>query len=209
MTPRLHKNREGKAMKTLALTIALVMGTGTAMAQTEVGITKDAASVTVQTANGPVQINRIQDAANEISGEWALTSRPCPDFCIQPQIPAAGVSTIGELELIEMLQDLEAVVVDSRTRDWFDGGTIPGAINIPYTFIVDELAQLGCEPGFDGWDCQDAKRAALFCNGVWCGQSPTAIRAMISAGYPADRIYYYRGGMQIWRMLGLTVTGDE
>jgi rhodanese-related sulfurtransferase len=209
MTPRLHKNREGKAMKTLALTIALVMGTGTAMAQTEVGITKDAASVTVQTANGPVQINRIQDAANEISGEWALTSRPCPDFCIQPQIPAAGVSTIGELELIEMLQDPEAVVVDSRTRDWFDGGTIPGAINIPYTFIVDELAQLGCEPGFDGWDCQDAKRAALFCNGVWCGQSPTAIRAMISAGYPADRIYYYRGGMQIWRMLGLTVTGDE
>jgi rhodanese-related sulfurtransferase len=209
MTPRLHENREGKAMKTLALTIALVMGTGTAMAQTEVGITKDAASVTVQTANGPVQINRIQDAANEISGEWALTSRPCPDFCIQPQIPAAGVSTIGELELIEMLQDPEAVVVDSRTRDWFDGGTIPGAINIPYTFIVDELAQLGCEPGFDGWDCQDAKRAALFCNGVWCGQSPTAIRAMISAGYPADRIYYYRGGMQIWRMLGLTVTGDE
>jgi len=196
-------------MKTLALTIALVMGTGTAMAQTEVGITKDAASVTVQTANGPVKINRIQDAANEISGEWALTSRPCPDFCIQPQIPAAGVSTIGELELIEMLQDPEAVVVDSRTRDWFDGGTIPGAINIPYTFIVDELAQLGCEPGFDGWDCQDAKRAALFCNGVWCGQSPTAIRAMISAGYPADRIYYYRGGMQIWRMLGLTVTGDE
>jgi len=196
-------------MKTLALTIALVMGTGTAMAQTEVGITKDAASVTVQTANGPVQINRIQDAANEISGEWALTSRPCPDFCIQPQIPAAGVSTIGELELIEMLQDPEAVVVDSRTRDWFDGGTIPGAINIPYTFIVDELAQLGCEPGFDGWDCQDAKRAALFCNGVWCGQSPTAIRAMIRAGYPADRIYYYRGGMQIWRMLGLTVTGDE
>ncbi len=196
-------------MKTLALTIALVMGTGTAMAQTEVGITKDAASVTVQTANGPVQINRIQDAANEISGEWALTSRPCPDFCIQPQIPAAGVSTIGELELIEMLQDPKAVVVDSRTRDWFDGGTIPGAINIPYTFIVDELAQLGCEPGFDGWDCQDAKRAALFCNGVWCGQSPTAIRAMISAGYPADRIYYYRGGMQIWRMLGLTVTGDE
>jgi rhodanese-related sulfurtransferase len=196
-------------MKTLALTIALVMGTGTAMAQTEVGITKDAASVTVQTANGPVQINRIKDTANEISGEWALTSRPCPDFCIQPQIPAAGVSTIGELELIEMLQDLEAVVVDSRTRDWFNGGTIPGAINIPYTVIVDELAQLGCEPGFDGWDCQDAKRAALFCNGVWCGQSPTAIRAMISAGYPADRIYYYRGGMQIWRMLGLTVTGDE
>lgn len=47
----------------------------------------------------------------------------------------------------------------------------------------------------------------LFCNGPWCGQSPTAIRAMIGAGYPADRISYYRGGMQEWRLLGLTVAG--
>jgi hypothetical protein len=50
---------------------------------------------------------------------------------------------------------------------------------------------------------------ALFCNGIWCGQSPTAIRNMIEAGYPADRISYYRGGMQVWRVLGLTVTGEE
>ena len=196
-------------MKTLTLTFALILGAGTALAENEVGITKDQAFVTVQTANGPVQIDRIQDTTNVIDGDWALTSRPCPDFCIQPHSPAANVTTIGELELIEMLQDPEAVVVDSRTRDWFDGGTIPGAISIPYTYVVDELAQLGCEPDFDGWDCTNAKPVALFCNGVWCGQSPTAIRNMISAGYPAERIFYYRGGMQIWRLLGLTVTGDE
>jgi rhodanese-related sulfurtransferase len=93
-----------------------------------------------------------------------------------------------------MLKDPNAVVVDSRTNDWFLGGTIPGAVNIPYTYVVDELAQLGCEPDFDGWDCEAAKPVALFCNGVWCGQSPTAIRNMINAGYPADRIFYYRGG---------------
>jgi rhodanese-related sulfurtransferase len=28
---------------------------------------------------------------------------------------------------------------------------------------------------------------------------------MIEAGFPAEKIYYYRGGMQAWRMLGLTV----
>ncbi|MFO7936672.1 MAG: rhodanese-like domain-containing protein, partial [Kiritimatiellia bacterium] len=28
------------------------------------------------------------------------------------------------------------------------------------------------------------------------------------AGFPADRISYYRGGMQVWRLLGLSVTGD-
>lgn len=196
-------------MNKFALTIVLTLAAGTAMAESVVGITKDMPSVTIQTGSGPVEIDRIQDTDHEISGEWARTSRPCPDFCIQPHSPAEGVTTIGELELIAMLQDPNAVVVDSRTRDWFEGGTIPGAINIPYTYVVDELARLGCQPDFEGWDCEAAKPVALFCNGVWCGQSPTAIRNMIKAGYPADRIYYYRGGMQVWRLLGLTVVGGK
>jgi len=196
-------------MKNLACIIALTLFAGSAMAENDVGITKDMLSVIVPTENGMVAVDRIQDTKNQISGEWALTSRRCPDFCIQPHSPAEGVTTIGELELIEMLQDPEAVVLDSRTRDWFEGGTIPGAINIPYTYILDELSQLGCEPDFDGWDCAAAKPVALFCNGVWCGQSPTAIRNMVKAGYPANRIFYYRGGMQIWRLLGLTVIGGK
>jgi rhodanese-related sulfurtransferase len=196
-------------MKALSLTIALALTAGAAMAQTVVGITKDMPTVTIESDSGLIEINRVQDPKNEIAGEWALTSRPCPDFCIQPHSPAEGVTTIGELELIEMLKDPDAVVIDSRTPDWFQGGTIPGAINIPYTYVVDELAQLECEPDFEGWDCAAAKPVALFCNGVWCGQSPTAIRNMISAGYPAERIFYYRGGMQIWRLLGLTVTGGK
>ncbi len=196
-------------MKRFAVIAALVVAGGTVQAEPEVGITKDMPSVTVQTPNGAVDIARIQDTENEVSGEWARTSRPCPNFCIQPMIPADGVTTIGELELIEFIQDPEAVVVDSRTPDWFEGGTIPGAINIPYTYVLDELGQLGCEPDFEGWDCADAKQVALFCNGIWCGQSPTAIRNMIEAGFPAERIFYYRGGMQVWRLLGLTVAGDE
>ncbi len=175
-------------MKALSLTIALTLAAGPVMAQAVVGITKDMPTVTIESDSGLIEINRVQDPKNEIAGEWALTSRPCPDFCIQPHSPAEGVTTIGELELIEMLKDPDAVVIDSRTPDWFQGGTIPGAINIPYTYVVDELVQLGCEQDFEGWDCALAKPVALFCNGVWCGQSPTAIRNVISAGYPADRI---------------------
>lgn len=196
-------------MKIFACTIALSILAVSAGAETKVGIAKDMAAVTVETRNGPVEIGRIQDTENKIDGEWARTSRPCPNFCIQPSTAAEGVTTVGELELIEMLKDPESVVVDSRTPDWFEGGTIPGAVNIPYTYILDELGSLGCEPDFEGWDCVDAKNVALFCNGIWCGQSPTAIRNMIKAGYPADRISYYRGGMQVWRMLGLTVTGSD
>ncbi|MXQ06529.1 rhodanese-like domain-containing protein [Alphaproteobacteria bacterium GH1-50] len=173
-----------------------------------VNIRPGIASVTVKTPNGPREISRIQDNAHEVTGEWARTSRACPPFCIQPMSPAEGVTTIGELELLEMLADPETMVIDSRTPDWYAGGTIPGAVNIPYTQIIDQLGQLGCEPDFEGWDCENAERVALFCNGLWCGQSPTAIRNMIEVGYPAERIFYYRGGMQSWRVLGLTVTGE-
>lgn len=178
-----------------------------ALAQEPVMLRPGLAAVTVETPAGPVEISRIQDNANLLEREWARTSRPCPPFCIQPMRPAEGVTTIGELELLEMLQDPAVRVIDSRTPDWFRGGTIPGAVSIPWNEVVDRLDELGCEADFDGWDCAQAARVALFCNGMWCGQSPTAIRAMIAAGYPADRIFYYRGGMQAWRLLGLTVTG--
>jgi len=173
-----------------------------------VNIRPDIATVTVPTPDGPVEIGRIGDNDHEVTGEWARTSRACPPFCIQPMSPAEGVSTIGELELLDMLGDPDVMVVDSRTPDWFAGGSIPGAVNIPYDVMVDRLAELGCEADFDGWDCEGAQQIALFCNGLWCGQSPSAIRSIIAAGYPADRISYYRGGMQSWRVLGLSVTGQ-
>lgn len=173
----------------------------------EVGITGDLASVIVQHNGAEVEIARTQDTSATITGEFAKTSRACPPFCIQPLSPAPGVATIGELELIAFLQNPAAVVVDSRVEEWFRKGTIPGSVHIPYTEVTDRLGELGCEIDFDGWDCSEAKPVAMFCNGNWCGQSPSAIRKMIAAGYPAERISYYRGGMHAWQMLGLTIVG--
>ena len=191
----------------LSALASIALLTAPAFAQDPVGITPEVMSVTVETASGPREISRIQDNAHVIEEEWGRTSRPCPNFCIQPMIPAPGVTPVGELELLEFLQDPEVTVVDSRTPNWFEAGTIPGAVNMPYTEMTDRLGELGCEIDFDGWDCAAAVPVALFCNGPWCGQSPTAIRRMIEAGYPAERIHYYRPGMQGWRMLGLTVAG--
>ncbi|PFG64294.1 rhodanese-related sulfurtransferase [Thioclava sp. ES.031] len=174
-----------------------------------VNIRPDVMSVTVDTANGPVEIKRIQDNENKLEGDWAKTSRPCPSFCIQPMIPAPGVTPVGELEMLEFLKDPNVVVVDGRVTRDFEGGAIPGAVSIPYTQAADRLGELGCEPDFEGFICdgEDVKSVALYCNGPWCGQSPAAARRMIEAGFPAEKIYYYRGGMQQWRLLGLTVSG--
>ncbi len=191
-------------MRRLIALIALCAGP--AFAQ-DVNIQPDMPSVTVETATGPVEIKRIQDTENTLTGDFARTSRPCPNFCIQPMSPAPGVTTIGEIELLEALQDPDVLVIDSRVRPDWETGTIPGSISIPYTEMADRLHELGCEPDFEGFICDDAPQIVLFCNGPWCGQSPTAIRRIIEAGYPADRISYYRWGMQGWRLLGLTVAG--
>lgn len=186
--------------------LPLLIAAAGPVAADPVGITPDVMSVTVETGAGPVEIGRVQDNTNALEGDWALTSRPCPNFCIQPMSPADGVTTIGELELIGFLQDPDAVVMDGRIRPEYEAGTIPGAISVPYTEAADRLGELGCVVDFEGFECpEDVPQVALFCNGPWCGQSPTAARRMIEAGYPAEKLFYYRGGMQVWRMLGLTV----
>ncbi|PIE12646.1 MAG: sulfurtransferase [Rhodobacterales bacterium] len=182
-----------------------------AIAETRVNITKGVASVTVETDNGPVEISRPTDTATVITGDFAQIARPCPNFCIQPITPVEGVRTIGELEMLEALQDPTVKVIDSRVRPNFESGTIPGAINMPYTEMADRLEELGCEVDFEGYECggDEVPTIAMFCNGPWCGQSPAAIQRIVKAGYPVEKIMYYRWGMQGWHMLGLTTVPGE
>lgn len=192
-------------MRNVFLTLCIVVFASPVIAD-EVGITNDIMSVIVETNEGPVEIMRNQDPEARLGEPWVKTSRPCPNVCIQPMIAAPGVTTIGELEVLEFLQTVTGVLVDGRVRTEYEEGTIPGAISVPYTEAADRLGEFGCEVDFDGWICEgDIPNVVLFCNGPWCGQSPTAARRMIEAGYPAEKIYYYRGGMQNWIMLGLTV----
>jgi hypothetical protein len=39
---------------------------------------------------------------------------------------------------------------------------------------------------------------------MWCAQSSLGIEGVMNEGYPADKIKWYRGGMQSWEMLGLS-----
>ena len=52
------------------------------------------------------------------------------------------------------------------------------------------------------FDYSNAKTLVLFCNGMWCGQSPASIKSLLKYGYPASKIKWYRDGMQAWEILG-------
>jgi rhodanese-related sulfurtransferase len=170
----------------------------------------------------PVIIRRADDPAATIRAEYAATARPCPPYCIQPIQLAAGVETFGELEVLDYLQrirlgDDSLLVVDSRTPDWYAKVTIPGAINIPYaqdmagrpTDLAGVQRTLTEHYGVKGkegdYDFSAARTLAIFCNGPWCGQTPNYIRTLLALGYPAEKLKWYRGGMQDWCGLGLTV----
>ena len=164
-----------------------------------------------------VRIMRNQDTKHRLTNSFTKTSRACPPFCIQPMSPAPGVHTVGELELLDFLKKKvetgRGVLIDARIPAWYRKGTIPGAVNIPFTLLDKRnpyrdriLMVLGAKKLEDGtWDFGAARELLLFCNGPWCGQSPHAIRNLIAAGYPPEKLYYYRGGMQSWQLLGLTV----
>ena len=175
-------------------------------------------------------ISRNQDGANTIHAAFTKTSRPCPPFCIQPTHPfaPASVDTVTELDVIHAARDVaggdtSVMVIDARTPVWntaAKGGTIPHAVNIPFNTInskalakdpmavVEILTDQFGVADMDGvLDFSGAKTLYLFCNGLWCGQSPAAIRALLQVGYPASKLKYYRGGMNSWQSLGLSTVG--
>lgn len=185
-----------------------------------VGITSEMSSVEVLHNGKPVKIERNQDNKNTIEADYALTSRPCPPFCIRPIKLAPGVQTIGELEMLDYLVEAgkpgsKILVIDSRTPDWVAKGTIPASVNIPWTLLKEDTSDPITIAGIleerfgaideDGlWNFSEVKTLVLFCNGMWCGQSPRNIKTLLKYGYPAEKIKWYRGGMQNWQALGLT-----
>ena len=195
---------------TTAIFLGLLICTPSAFAaEMEVKINARTPSVTVPTKDGTLDIMRNQDTEATIDPAYAKTSRKCPPFCIQPMQVAPGVTTVGEIELLEFAKN-GGKLIDGRTLEWHVEGTIPGAINMPYTQMADRLDEVGCVRASDNkWNCDKAEKVLLFCNGPWCGQSPMAIKAMLREGYPADKILYYRGGMQAWHTLGLSVVEGD
>lgn len=129
---------------------------------------------------------------------------------LQPLVPVAGVHPVTEIEILNAMNDRDALLVDMREPEDRANGTIPGSMHIVYTEVASRLNEVGCTRTATGkWDCAKAKKVYAFCNGPVCPQSPTAIQAMTREGFPADKIYYYRGGMLDWDALGFPIVKGD
>lgn len=205
-----------KTIKQLALAATLVAAASSAMAQ-DVRITTFKGESTFSLNGRTFTISRNQDTRATVQGEFARTSRACPPDCLQPMSLADGVATFGELEVMTFLENVVSdgtgLLLDARAPADFARGSIPGAVNVPHTtlaadnrFRVDILRALGATPRADGTlDFTNAMALTLYSGGVWSSDAPSAIRDLLAAGYPPEKLSYYRGGMQAWVHVGLSV----
>ncbi len=205
-------------LATSAIVISgIFAGAQPALAQ-QVNITQELPAFKVKIGNKTHVIDRIQDTSNKLTNSFAKTSRKCPPFCIHPMKAAPNIETVGELELMDFLKRSvepgSGLLIDARIAKFYEKGTIPGAVNIPFSLFspeenpfIDKIRAVlgGVKDASGQWNFENALELMLFCNGPWCDQSPRALKNLLAAGYPANKLFYYRGGMQNWQNLGLTV----
>jgi len=171
--------------------------------------------------------------SNDLMWEQRYASNKVPDACKATFVTSVGqiqaikihpeIETYGEMELMQFIKDMQSddsmMLIDSRTEEWYDYRTIPGAINLPYVhitkpgFFADEyeesLEMLGIRHKKGSYNFDKAKTIALFCNGSWCSQSTIMINKLLELGYPPLKIKWYRGGMHDWLMLSMTSTRNR
>ena len=132
-----------------------------------------------------------------VEGETDLVAVDTTGGELQPLVAAPGVRTVGELELVQLVEQ-GAVLVDCRTRGSFGGRTLPGSVLLPHDEIVERRGEL-----------DPARLSIVFCNGPQCPQSPDAVRRLLEAGYPATALAYYRGGLHDWVTMALPTEPRE
>ncbi len=88
---------------------------------------------------------RNQSAEARLAEPWAQTSCPCPNFRIQPMSPAPGVTTPGEMEVLEFLQSLamrfwSMVTFDPNSKRGRSRGRVRCPTSMPQTGLENSAA---------------------------------------------------------------------
>jgi rhodanese-related sulfurtransferase len=131
------------------------------------------------------------------------------------------VATFAELEVLAFLEGNVSggtgLLVDARSPADFATGSFPGSVNVPFPTLApdnryrdDILRALGAiDQGEDAFDFTHAMALSLYSGGPWSNDAPTAIESLLAAGYPAEKLFYFRGGIQAWAHVGLSIQHSQ
>lgn len=164
----------------------------------------------------PVAIAPNFSEAATYAARFAAVVPSCDPHCIAPQIVADGIETIVETDVLDFLLNgvaqSQGLLVDARMPTERSKGFIPGSVSLPHEtlgknneFRDDILKALGARAFEDVFNFADAQNLVVFDNGPSQNDAGLLIAHFMEAGYPPEKIRYYRGGMQVWSVVGLTV----
>jgi len=204
-------------MRKLILSLILTIGVYPGQYD-KVKITPEMAYIYVYHKGKAVKVHRIQDTKHKLTGEYAKQYRPGQN--IQPIKMHKDIQTIGEVELLHFMKtkgnDKTGLLIDIRPKKSYQKESIPSAVNIPASIKDDKvklekiLKVLGAKRSDDGsLDTSKAMQVAIYCNGLWCDKAPAFIKTFLDLGYPAEKMLYYRGGFQMWKILGFTTVTNK
>lgn len=204
----------GDNMKAIAAVFATAMVVNVASAQAQ-GI---ASQTLAEFVFGGVELNirtGSKDAAVHAE-RFAALQPTCDPQCVAPYSVAEEIETLSEADVFAFLENKvgknEGLMVDARMPDMRQMGAIPGSVSLPAQTLStdnefrDEILKALGARAFEGvFNFADAQSLVVFDSGPTQNDAGVLIGHLLDAGYPTDKIRYYRGGMQVWSVLGLTI----
>lgn len=136
--------------------------------------------------------------------------------------------------MLSQIRDNKGTLVDLRSKSQHKIATIPGSLHYPISRFkqdknsseIDAIFQeFGAKRRTDvswinkqlenyglvdtslltpQWDFTDAKELIFWSNAATSTLAPDAIKIMYEAGYPAQKMRWYRGGIAAWHYWGFT-----
>lgn len=163
-----------------------------------------------------IKISRDNPQAAQFAMRFATAPGGCGAPCIAPMQVARGVPTLDETAVLAFLVEQVAgnvgLMVDARLPQDRAMGFIPGTVSLPHATVAetnsfrdDILKALGAR-AFEGvYNFADARELLIYDHGPSSDDAGHLVRNLLAAGYPIDKIKYYRGGMQVWSVLGFSI----
>jgi len=191
----IHKDKECSEDKLLGEKVSILESLDDAPKENhtqKVNITEELESLSLIYQKKKIKIER-----------FAPKDKICPPYCIS-SMNIKNIKTVGELEVLKFISHLDnskrRILVDVRTTKQYKKSTIPASVNIPYIMLDrnsryrDEIIKL----------IKNIDKLLIFDNGILDIQATKMINNLLDAGYPQNKILYYRGGLESWKNLGLT-----
>ena len=163
-----------------------------------------------------VQISPNAANAATYASRFAAVPASCDPYCIAPQSAAVGIEALIEGQVLDFLVEKvgqnAGLLVDARMPEARALGYIPGSVSLPHETLAPEnefrdeiLKALGARAFEDVFNFADAQNLVVYDNGPTQNDAGVLISHLLEVGYPPEKIRYYRGGMQVWSVVGLTV----